>query len=74
MVARGRGGVISISSWMARAGTSGVAAYTASKDALDVLTKAWAAEFGPTGVRLNAIAPGVVREDARTDPIPALPR
>lgn len=63
MVSRGGGAIINISSWMARTGTAGVVAYTASKGALDVLTKAWAAEFGPGGVRVNAIAPGVVRED-----------
>jgi len=69
MAARGGGAVVNISSWMARTGTSGVVAYTASKGALDVLTRAWAAEFGPAGVRVNSIAPGVVREDPnRPDP------
>lgn len=69
MAARGGGAVINISSWMARTGTSGVVAYAASKGALDVLTKCWAAEFGPFGVCVNAIAPGVVREDPdRPDP------
>lgn len=63
MAARGGGAVINISSWMARMGTGGVVAYTASKGALDVLTRNWAAEFGPAGVRVNGIAPGVVRED-----------
>lgn len=63
MAKRGSGAVINISSWMARTGTGGVTAYTASKGALDVLTRNWAAEFGPAGVRVNAIAPGVVRED-----------
>ena len=69
MAARGGGAVINISSWMARTGTSMVVAYTATKSALDVLTKDWAAEFGPAGVRVNTIAPGVVREDpSRPDP------
>ena len=69
MAARGGGAVINISSWMARTGTGAVLAYSASKGAVDVLTRNWAAEFGPAGVRVNAIAPGVVREDpARPDP------
>ena len=63
MVTAGGGAVINISSWMSRTGTSGVHAYTASKGGLDVLTRNWAAEFGPSGVRVNAIAPGVVREN-----------
>lgn len=69
MAERGSGAVVNISSWMSRTGTSGVHAYTASKGAFDVLTRNWAAEFGPSGVRVNAIAPGVVREDpSRPDP------
>ena len=69
MAARGGGAVVNISSWMARIGTSGVHAYTATKGALDVLTRNWAAEFGPAGVRVNMIAPGVVRQDPdRPDP------
>ncbi len=69
MAARGGGAVINLSSWMARTGTSVVPAYTASKGAIDVLTRNWAAEFGPAGVRVNAISPGVVREDPdRPDP------
>lgn len=69
MAERGGGAVVNISSWMARTGTAGVVAYSASKGALDALTRNWAAEFGPAGVRVNAIAPGVVREDpTRPDP------
>ncbi|SDQ21430.1 SDR family NAD(P)-dependent oxidoreductase [Quadrisphaera sp. DSM 44207] len=69
MAARGGGAVVNTSSWMARPGTAGVVAYTASKAAIEVLTRDWAAEFGPAGVRVNAIAPGVVREDPqRPDP------
>jgi len=69
MASRGDGAVINVSSWMARTGTTGVTAYTASTGALDLLTKSWAAESGPAGVRVNAIAPGVVREDpSRPDP------
>jgi NAD(P)-dependent dehydrogenase (short-subunit alcohol dehydrogenase family) len=41
-------------------GLAGGAAYGATKAALSSLTRAWAAEFSPSGVRVNAIAPGPV--------------
>jgi NAD(P)-dependent dehydrogenase (short-subunit alcohol dehydrogenase family) len=49
-------------------GLSGGAAYSATKASLGALTRAWAAEFGPAGVRVNTIAPGPVRtEGARPE-------
>ena len=39
----------------------GMALYGSSKAALTLLTKAWAAEFGPNGVRVNAVSPGPTR-------------
>jgi len=69
MASRGSGAIITISSWMAQAGTAGVPAYSATKGALDALTRDWAVEFGAAGVRVNAISPGVVREhDDPQDP------
>jgi NAD(P)-dependent dehydrogenase (short-subunit alcohol dehydrogenase family) len=43
------------------------ALYASTKGAMETLTRAWAAEFGPAGVRVNAISPGVVRTRAPGD-------
>jgi NAD(P)-dependent dehydrogenase (short-subunit alcohol dehydrogenase family) len=61
MAARGSGAVINVSTMAASFGLPGAAAYGASKAAVELLTKAWAAEYGPQGVRVNAIAPGPTR-------------
>jgi len=61
MAERGGGKVINISTMAAHVGLPGGAAYGASKAALELLTKSWAAEFGPRGVNVNAIAPGPIR-------------
>ena len=42
-------------------GQAGMALYGASRAALELLTKAWAAEYGASGVRVNAVAPGPTR-------------
>ena len=42
-------------------GQPGMAMYGASRAALELLTKAWAAEYGGRGVRVNAVAPGPTR-------------
>lgn len=61
MAARGGGAVINVSTMAARFGLPGAALYGASKAAVELLTKAWAAEYGPLGVRVNAVAPGPTR-------------
>ncbi|MCW2523156.1 MAG: Short-chain dehydrogenase/reductase [Frankiales bacterium] len=61
MAARGDGAVINLGSWIARLGIPVGALYSSTKGAVETLTRAWAAEFGPAGVRVNAISPGVVR-------------
>jgi NAD(P)-dependent dehydrogenase (short-subunit alcohol dehydrogenase family) len=60
MVARGEGSIINIGSMAGQIGLAGAAAYGATKGALSSLTRAWAAEFGPSGVRVNAVAAGPV--------------
>jgi NAD(P)-dependent dehydrogenase (short-subunit alcohol dehydrogenase family) len=60
MAGRGTGSIINVSSMAARVGLAGGAVYGATKAALESLTRAWAAEFSPNGVRVNAIAPGPV--------------
>ena len=60
MADRGSGSIINVSSMAARIGLAGGGAYGAAKAALESLTRAWAAEFSPRGVRVNAIAPGPV--------------
>jgi NAD(P)-dependent dehydrogenase (short-subunit alcohol dehydrogenase family) len=60
MAERGNGSIINVSSMSARVGLAGGAVYGAAKAALESLTRAWAAEFSPRGVRVNAIAPGPV--------------
>lgn len=63
MMERGSGKIINITTMVAYFGLPGAAAYGASKAAVDLLTKAWAAEYGPRGVNVNAISPGPVRTE-----------
>jgi len=61
MVSAGGGVIINLGSWIARLGISQASLYSSTKGALETLTRAWAAEFGPRGIRVNAISPGVIR-------------
>jgi NAD(P)-dependent dehydrogenase (short-subunit alcohol dehydrogenase family) len=60
MAARGSGSIINIASMAGQIGLAGGAAYGATKAALAAMTRSWAAEFSPAGVRVNAIAAGPV--------------
>ncbi|MBC9712646.1 glucose 1-dehydrogenase [Streptomyces sp. TRM66268-LWL] len=60
MARAGGGAVINLGSWIARLAVPVGALYSSTKGAMETLTRAWAAEFGPQGVRVNAISPGVV--------------
>jgi NAD(P)-dependent dehydrogenase (short-subunit alcohol dehydrogenase family) len=67
MVARGSGAIVNVSTMVASFGKPGMSAYGASKAALELLTKAWAAEYGPQGVRVNTVAPGPTRTPGTAD-------
>jgi NAD(P)-dependent dehydrogenase (short-subunit alcohol dehydrogenase family) len=63
MAERGKGKILNITTMAAYFGMPAASAYGASKAAMDLLTKAWAAEYGPRGVNVNAISPGPVRTE-----------
>jgi NAD(P)-dependent dehydrogenase (short-subunit alcohol dehydrogenase family) len=63
MAERGSGSVVSLDSMAGHVGLAGGAAYGATKAALTAMTRAWAAEFSPAGVRFNTVAPGPVHTD-----------
>ena len=60
MAERGAGVIVNVSTMVAEFGLDGMALYGATKAGLELLTKAWSAEFGPRGIRVNAVAPGPV--------------
>ena len=63
MVPRGRGRIINICSVMSELGRPGTAAYTASKGAVKMLTKAMAIDLGPHGITVNGIGPGYFKTE-----------
>ncbi|GAA4586844.1 SDR family oxidoreductase [Planotetraspora phitsanulokensis] len=58
MAARGSGTVINMGSINGLFGSAHSALYSATKATIHSLTKSWAAEYGPAGVRVNTVAPG----------------
>jgi NAD(P)-dependent dehydrogenase (short-subunit alcohol dehydrogenase family) len=74
MVERGRGSIVNLSSVSGVIGTPNRAAYAATKGAIDAATRSLAIELGPSGIRVNAVAPGVVDTDlwARNKAIPGV--
>ena len=63
MAALGHGAIINVSTMVAEFGMAEMSLYGASKAALELLTKSWAAEYGPRGVRVNAVRPGPTRTE-----------
>jgi NAD(P)-dependent dehydrogenase (short-subunit alcohol dehydrogenase family) len=68
MAARGHGSIVSVSSMSGGVGLVGGAAYGATKASLEAMTRAWAAEYSASGVRVNAIAPGPVYTPSPSGP------
>jgi NAD(P)-dependent dehydrogenase (short-subunit alcohol dehydrogenase family) len=60
MAARGHGSIVSIGSMAGGVGLVGGAAYGATKASLEAMTRAWAAEYSASGVRVNTVAAGPV--------------
>ena len=63
MAKRGKGAIVNVSTMVADYGVAGMSLYGSSKAAINLLTKAWAAEYGPSGVRVNAVSPGPTRTE-----------
>lgn len=81
MITRGRGCIVNVTTMVASKGVPGASVYSASKAAVESLSRTWAAELGRYGIRVNSVAPGptntegVVREwgDANEELGRALP-
>lgn len=63
MAAAGGGSIVNLSSILADAGTPRSSLYATTKGAIDAMTRALAAEWGPRGVRINSVRPGITRTD-----------
>jgi len=66
MIARGKGVILSTSSMVSISGQPSGFAYPASKFAVNGLTVSLARELGPKGIRVNAVAPGIIETDMMT--------
>lgn len=63
MAKRGKGAIVNISTMAADNGAPGMSLYGSSKAAINLLTKVWAAEYGPSGVRVDVVSPGPTRTE-----------
>jgi NAD(P)-dependent dehydrogenase (short-subunit alcohol dehydrogenase family) len=63
MAKRGKGAIVNVSTMVADYGAAGMSLYGSSKAAINLLTKAWTAEYGRSGVRINAVSPGPTRTE-----------
>jgi NAD(P)-dependent dehydrogenase (short-subunit alcohol dehydrogenase family) len=63
MLERRRGSIVNVTSMVASKGVPGASAYSASKAAVESLTRTWASEWGSRGVRVNSVAPGPTRTE-----------
>src|SRR5437016_8818596 len=63
MAKKGKGAIVNLSTMVADYGASGMSLYGSSKAAINLLTKVWTAEYGASGVRVNAVSPGPTRTE-----------
>src|SRR5258707_2033953 len=63
MAKRGKGAIVNLSTMVADYGAPGMSLYGSSKAAINLLTKVWTAEYGHSGVRVNAVSPGPTRTE-----------
>jgi NAD(P)-dependent dehydrogenase (short-subunit alcohol dehydrogenase family) len=71
MLARGiHGSLVNISSGAGTSARTGGSHYCGSKAALEMLTKVMAIELGPEGIRVNAVAPGLIMDEVLQPPVP----
>ncbi len=71
MLARGiRGSLVNISSGAGTSARTGGSHYCGSKAALEMLTQVMAIELGPEGIRVNAVAPGLIMDEVLQPPVP----
>ncbi len=74
MAASGSGVIVNVSSVLARVALVGSAVYRATKAALEEMTRQFAFELGPRGVRVNAVAPGFIETSMTAEIAPELRR
>lgn len=67
MIDRGEGVIVNVTTMVAEFGMAGAALYGSSKAAVALLTKAWAAEYGRKGIRVNAVSPGPTITEGTAD-------
>ena len=67
MAKRGEGAIVNIGSITGLRGSDGSAIYEANKAAIYSLSRSWAAEYGPSGVRVNAVAPGPIATERQQE-------
>jgi NAD(P)-dependent dehydrogenase (short-subunit alcohol dehydrogenase family) len=67
MAHRGGGAIVNIGSITGLRGSAGSALYSATKAAIHSFTQSWADEYGPSGVRVNAVAPGPIATERQAE-------